>query len=363
MKRHPSILLVLAVAMTVFFACNSKQASKDGNAGDQQLSAEDSATAIEQVDPSKLRGKGEEFDISLQFKKGDVFGFSIKTVEDVKFSRDSVTEHNKQTIQFDYKFEVIEPLPDGGARLKATCLAVKFDGNYQGEQGNRSMSYDSKIKYDRDKEKTFAQYNAPVNTPYEAVITGEGKVTEVSNVDNILKRLLLDDYKTTKLEAKQMLEREYGENSLKNIIQLAFQKFDRKPVKVDSNWNIIWSGKIGFMQVRNTATYTLMGYEAAAGGRIAHIRAKLKSEYLGQKTFDTGQGLATVEGFSIGGQGVSTFNLDSGKPVTRKMKQKLYAKFFIQPPEELKKMAPDQAKDFYMIQDAVIENEVTPLVF
>ncbi len=33
-------------------------------------------------------------------------------------------------------------------------------------------------------------------------------------------------------------------------------------------------------------------------------------------------------------------------------------KFYVEPPEELKKLVPDQAKDFWMTQDATVENTV-----
>lgn len=353
--------LALALALALTAGC-SKGKTGGNTAADSTAAAAHGATAAaDTAGAAALKGHGASIDMRLKFKKGQVFGYSIVTAQNVKTTQDSLVSRSKQTIRYDYEFKVLKALPDGGARLQATCRRVVFDGNYQTPKGEKKMHYDSGEKNDRDKNKEFAQYNATVHTPFELVLNGEAKVTEVDKVDGVVKNLMSDDYKTAKLTTKQAVAKDYSEHALKDVIQLAFQKVENRPVKVDSSWKLVWSGKMGYMDIRNTATYTLTGYEDTPQGRIAHIRANLLSEYLGERKLDTGQGTATVDSFKVGGNGETTFNVDTGKPVTRRMKQTLYVKFFIEPPAELKQQAPDQAHDFWMIQDAQIENTITPL--
>lgn len=378
MKRYFLLLPVLAVfLLAISLALSGCKSTDEGKKPEEAAEntdlVNDPETAVETVDPSTLEGRGEKITMGLKFQKGDVFGYAITKTENLRSVQDTMNSagemvkfrfsNNTTSIRYDYKFEVKEELPEGAARIKATCLRVKFDGAFEDETGSREMAFDSDAENSRDKLKTFVQYNAPVNTPFEFIVDHEGNVRETLALDAITKRLLMDDYATTKLEARNMIQEQYSESMLKSIIQQAFQEIQDKPLSVDSSWKLVWSGQVGYMQVRNTSTYTLQGYKDEGNGRVAHVTAVLQSEYLGKKQFDTGQGMATVEKFNIGGRGASTFNIDTGKPLTRKMKQKLNVRFYIEPPEEAKLAAPDQVFDFYMTQNAIIENDVRPLQF
>jgi len=175
--------------------------------------------------------------------------------------------------------------------------------------------------------------------------------------------LMQEDYNTTEFKTKKLIERQYGESTLKNVIQLAFQKLENKQLRVDSSWYLNWTGNQGYLKLENKAKYTLQGFENTSAGRLAHIVVKMKSDYLGERKIDTGQGMATVDHFDITGSGTSTFNMDTGRSQSRKLHQNVSLKFFVEVPTELKQMAPDQAKDFWMVQNATVENVIEPLTF
>ena len=348
--RHLPTLLLLATA--VLASCG--ESGGKAGAGDSASVAKDSALAA----VAKLERPTDVVRLALAFKSGDAFGYAITTVQNVSMARDSAVDKSTQRMTYRYRFDVLAVNEDGSARMRATCLAVTFKGEYDDGGTKKTMQYDSREKNPESKEKTFAQYNAPVGAPFEVTLTREGKVERVSKYDEVIKRLLGKDFNTIKQQARQKIAEDYAENGLQNILQGAFQKLEDRPVGVDSAWRHAWTGNLGFLKVQNDATYTLKGFEKSARGKLAHIAASMTSKYIGNKTLDTGQGLATVETFDITGSGTTLFNMDDGRPESRKTTQTVRVKFYVEPPEELKKMAPDQAKSFWWSQNATMESIV-----
>jgi hypothetical protein len=351
-------ILILAGGLLIPCCCGNSSSKTAGAADSSSVAGgTDSTGAV--ILPANLERSGSAMLLRYKFVKGDKFGLEITTIENVKLTRDTTTQQNKQTLTYRYVFEVIEALPDGAARLKATCLRVKFDGDYSDVRGRKKMSYDTDEKNSTDKQKLFGQYIAQHRIGLILDIDAMGTIRKVGNVTEVIKQLLGRDYATTAAATKAQLENDYADNVLKNALQLAFQKFDEAPVAVDSSWSIGWTGPIGWMQLRHNAVYTLKGFAQESEGRVAYVVVNLKSEYVGGKTVDTGEGTATIQQFDVGGSGSTRFNMDRGICLDRRMKQHIFARFFIEPPEELKKMAPDQAKNFSMTQDAIIENHIS----
>ena len=361
MKFAHALLTAALFAVLVAGCGNSGDPETAGGSGDAAEGGNDNVM-IEGMDASGLSGKGESIRLEFRLKKGDVFGYKIRTVEDVNLVQDSTASHNRNELEYGYKFEVLETDQAGGGTLRATCTYVKFNGEYESAGQQQKMEYDSRKQNPRETQKLYAQYNAPVNTPYEFVINGQGMITAVNSSDDILKRLLFDDFNTTSFETKQMLKQEYNSNGLKSVIQLAFQRVPNGMVESDSTWDYNWEGSIGFLKISNQAVYALKGYEESGGDRIAHIHALLKTTYTGPRKIDTGEGMANIETFNVGGKGLAKFNASTGKPVSRRTKQTVEAKFFVEVPEDLKAADPN-AHDFWLSQSAVVENDISPLEF
>ena len=109
------------------------------------------------------------------------------------------------------------------------------------------------------------------------------------------------------------IARDYAETGIKAVLQLAFQKLAETPVGKDSSWSIIRPDRIGYLAVRNAATYTVRDIVKSPNGQVAHIDAAIKSDYVGKKVMDTGQGMATMNEFDVNGLGSTVFNLDFGR--------------------------------------------------
>ncbi|MDH7516553.1 MAG: DUF6263 family protein [Bacteroidota bacterium] len=323
----------------------------------------DSSTVGDSSSVGGLVWTGDTVRLVMRFAKGETFGYEITEKQRVEMARDSAVEKSAQTLSHAYRFEVLDVRPDGSARLRATCLHVRLDGDYSEPGGRKVMHYDSREKNEPAKEKMFARFNAPVNTPFEIVLTPEGRVSAVRAPDEIARRLLRDDYTKVSKEARDKIATSYTEDDLKGTIQKAFQKVEDKAVGVDSSWKHVWTGSIGYLKIRNEATYVLQGFRETPQGRIASIGGTLVSTYIGPDVLDTGQGNATVHEFRVEGTATTAFSLREGKPLSRSLVQKLSTRFYVEPPPELKQIAPDQAKNFWWTQRAVIENTIERLSF
>jgi hypothetical protein len=351
------VMLALVLAACAKQSSQSQAADSTSTASAAGTAAGGTATGGEPL-PADIDRSTDAVPLRMRFDKGATFGYAIGIVQRVTLTRDTMVEKNTQDIRYRYRFRVLEALPDGSGRLEATCIAVSFRGEYGGAGTARTLEYDSEQKNDGAKEKLFAQYNAPLNTPFTMIVSPLGTITKVENVDAILRRLMGADYATTKMETKQRLERDLADQTLKGIVQMAFQKFEQRAIAPDSSWTVTQDERLGYLSIRNHAAYTLRGFTREQGGERAHIDIHITSKYTGDKKVDTGQGMATLDEFTVDGRGRTVYDMTAGNPLKRSFTQRMRVKFYVQPPEELKQLAPEQAKDFWMTQDATVENSI-----
>ena len=313
--------------------------------------------------PQDLKRSDERQTFAYEFKTGDVFGYSILVKEHVKVTRDTVKEENKQDILYRYKFRVLEQREGGDMTIEATCIGVKFTGLYLTNGSKREMSYDSDEKNEPQKQQVFARWSAPVNLPYEISLSRQGLITGINSTDELLKRLMGTDFNSSKQKSRELVRKDYNENGLKNILQLAFQRFEDRPIAIDSFWTQSWSGPLGFLKLQHTAYYTYKGFQPSADGNLAHITIRMQSKYVGADKLDTGQGIATISSFDVKGKGMTVFNTGKNRCASRKFDQNVFVKFFVEVPQELKDAAQGQIRDFWLTEDASVEHLIEPLKF
>jgi hypothetical protein len=310
--------------------------------------------------PASLDRQGEAAVFAYRFAPGDMFGYSIRNVERVRVTRDTLTDNNLQEVTYRYAFKVLAVNADGGATVEVTCLGVTFSGSYKSAAGEKTMSYDSEAKNPPQKDRTFALYGAPVRTPYELTIDRTGLITAVGRLDAVMRRYMGEDFKTSKAAARAAIEKEYGNNALKNIVQMAFQTFSADPVDVDGSWVKDSPTKLGYLAVEHRATYTLKGFSGAGDARQAHFALALTSRYMGPRKLDTGQGIGTIEEYSVRGTGRTEFDMTRGRSTRRKTVQSVFTKVWMEVPPDLKQLQPDM-RDYWWITDGAVETEVEPI--
>lgn len=334
---HQKIMITLSLSLVIVLSCGEKkiEEAKKETPSSSEVKQDSELPVVEK--PKDLQPVTSATMMKFVFKKGDVFGYKIQTITHVVEQTDSTKQVNHQDIRYSYKFEVLDSDGSGTGRLKATCTEVVFNGKF----GAKEMSYNSSSVLDKAQEKMYSQYNAPLNVPVEIRVNSEGTVVSISSEEKIAERLMGGDFKTSKAKARKQVATDYANTSIKSIIQLAFQKLSDEPVANDSAWVIIWEGTIGFLQVKNIATYTLLGVKTDAIGKYAHISMSMRSNYIGPKKVETGQGEATIETFDVKGTGTALFDLEKNRPRKRVMEQKLLTKIVVDPPEDLKQQMPN----------------------
>jgi hypothetical protein len=299
--------------------------------------------------------------LAYSFREGDTFGYQIRKMESISMFRDSLLEEkNDVNITRWYTFKVLEAYPQGGGRLLAECDRVLYDGQYSGPSGKREMTYDSREANASNVERLLSEFNAPVGHPFEVVIAPDGRIAAVEKLDGVIRNFMKEDYATTKSDQIKAITQDYAQTGIKSVLQLVFQKLHDKPVAEDSSWVILSAQKLGYLSLRDDAVYTLKSITGTDLGKLAHIGVRLRSLYTGNPSFDTGQGMATMKDFDIAGVGRTSFNIDVGRVHRRSIKNSVFVNMFVEPPDDLKRMAPDQARNHWWSQKAATEDSIEP---
>ena len=351
--NYKIIPLIACIALSLY-ALDCGEKTPPVSKGDSTAAANPSTVYVPPAEkPKDLEPMSQSTMMKFVFTKGEKFSYHMRTITDVSETTDSVVQSSMQDLAFTYSFEVLGTDPDGTGRLSAECSHVQFKGKY----GNREMSYDSSSPKDKAQEKTFAQYSAVLRNPFEIEVSAEGTIISIKNVDRIIEKIAGSDYKSMKLEARKQIAEDFANNTLKNQLQIVFQKLSDKPVANDSSWTIEWEGNLGFLQVKNTALYTLQGVKTDASGSMAHIGIAMKTQYIGPKKMDTGQGMATIQALDAKGTGSTVFDLTKHRTKKRSMDQKLLTRLVVDPPQELKAQMPNIGL-IKISQDASIKTTV-----
>ncbi|MBR9977782.1 MAG: hypothetical protein KFH87_06795 [Bacteroidetes bacterium] len=357
----PSFLIL--ISFLIFIGCNEAARQPAG----EEAAIDSVQQAIESlVFTEEEQGPSVKLDtpliLSYQMTPGDEFGYSITNIEDVTIVQDTIENLNRQEVTWWYHFEVLGS-GDQGTRLRVHCDRVVFQGEYNGPDGKQSIHYDSDAENSYDVEKRFAQWGAPVGAPFTIIVEEDGRIGVVSNLQEVVKNYLKDDYRTTRSDQLESIARDYADSGLKNVLQLAFQKMSTAPVRQDSTWTLVRPERIGYLAVRNEATYRLRDVVESALGPLAQINVTISSSFVGDETMDTGQGLATMKEFDVHGKGSTVFNINVGRLQRRRLVTNVYVNMWVEPPDELKELTKgtDQAvDDFWWSSRGRTENIIEP---
>lgn len=363
MKCHLPLLLAILLFGTV--ACTSRQHEEAGS--DAPVTGEQEDAVRSEILTDEDRGSSVSLDapvaLAYRFTEGDRFAYLISNTQNVRMFRDSTEdENNYQELRHWYRFEVLSARPGGGGRLRVTCDRVTFTGSYTSAGKSGDIAYDSDADNSYDVQKRFAEHNAPVDAPFEITVEADGRISGVAELDGVVQNYLRDDYRTTRQRDIEAIKNAIADAKLKAVLQLAFQKLPGSPVGKDSTWRLVNPETLGYLAKEDIATYTVRDIVSSPRGRLAHIDVDIVSRYKGDKTFDTGQGMATMETFDVTAGGLTVFNMQHGRLQRRSLRTDVHVRMYIETPEELKKVAPDdpRSKNFWWMQKAYTEDRIEP---
>jgi hypothetical protein len=204
--------------------------------------------------PSDALGTKETVDLRFQFEEGETYALKMTMEQDVVMWINGNEQETHQTMVVTQVFDVKEVHFDGSATIEVTFdhMAMKAES----PQG--VFEYDSEDPPDEVplQAKGFA---AMVGETFTMRITPEGRVTEVSGIDELYDRMLEDlelPEEMKKMLGEQM-KRQFGNEAIKGMVENFTAVLPPEPVAVGDSWSneiTLTAGFTAILEVTGTLT-------------------------------------------------------------------------------------------------------------
>lgn len=300
MRKFFVIKIVLAVLMVYVYGCGDKK--DDKKTGDNN-------TTNNLVKKDSVSGK-DVVTIKYVVKKGDVFKYKMvaktSNMEKSPATEDKEVSQNNE-INYFYSKEVTDVDGSGIISYKVTFDSITIVS----QMADQSIKYSSNVNDSIKQNPAFMQYNAVINNPFFIRVNANGEISEVYGMEKVYETLFKALGDTLKEADKQEIKSQFGEESIKEILQQEYQIAPPNPVAVDSSWAKSFSTAVLFFEVQNNAKYILKGVENKDGNTLANVEAQLNVEFKGKEVTEKGMKIA-IENAETGGSGKITMNLTRG---------------------------------------------------
>ncbi len=299
MYKYFALKVILAVLIVYFYGCGDKKDDK----------SKDTKTTTDLVKKDSISGK-DKLSLKYVVKKGDIFKY--KMVAKTSNMEKSPATENKEVsqnneINYYYSKEVSDVDAAGIISYK-----VNFDSiTITSQMADQSIKYSSNVNDSIKQNPAFMQYNAVINSPFFIRVSSAGEISDVYGLEKIYETLFKSLGDTLKESDKQTIKEQFGEESIKEILQQEYQIAPANPVAVDSNWTKSFTSTLLFFEIVNNAKYTLKSIENKDGQSIANIEALLNVEFKNKEVTEKGMKVA-IENSETGGSGRITVNLTRG---------------------------------------------------
>jgi hypothetical protein len=300
MYKYFGLKLVLVVLMVYVYGCGDKKDDKINK---------DNKTTTDLVKKDSISGK-EKLTLKYNVKKGDIFRY--KMIAKTSNMEKSPATENKEVsqnneINYFYSKEVTDV--DGGGIIS---YKVNFDSILiTSSMADQNIKYNSNVNDSIKQNPAFMQYNAVINNPFYMRVNPNGEISDVYGLEKVYETLFKSLGDTLKEADKQTIKEQFGEESIKEILQQEYQIAPKDPVAVDSSWTKAFSTAVLFFEVVNNAKYTLKSIETKDGQTLANIEALLNVEFKNKEVTEKGMKVA-IENSETGGSGKITVNLNKG---------------------------------------------------
>lgn len=300
MRKFFAMKIILAVLMIYVYGCGDKK--DDKKTGDNK-------TTTDLVKKDSVSGK-DVLTIKYVVKKGDIFKYKMvaktSNMEKSPATEDKEVSQNNE-INYFYTKEVNDVDGSGIISYKVTFDSITITS----QMADQSIKYSSNVNDSIKQNPAFMQYNAVINNPFFIRVSANGEISEVYGLEKVYESLFKSLGDTLKEADKQEIKSQFGEESIKEILQQEYQIAPANPVAVDSSWTKSFNTAVLFFEVQNNAKYTLKGIESKDGNTLANIEAQLNVEFKGKEVTEKGMKIA-IENAETGGSGKVTMNLNRG---------------------------------------------------
>jgi hypothetical protein len=187
-------------------------------------------------------------DVKLQytFKKGDLYEFNQTSNQSIRQTLPGMGDMTTEvTTSGSLTFKVIEVIPTG-ARIEIAYTRLKID-----TKGPMTISMDSE---GNATEMPNNIVKAMMNKPFHFVMTSQGAIEKIENIENLYSGLGSIGLDETQLAAtKQMFQQTLSASSLKGNLEAAMISYPQNKIKTGESWKNKSGVAVNFpMQSENT---------------------------------------------------------------------------------------------------------------
>ncbi len=206
----------------------------------------------------------QEVDLRWQFQPGQELVYELTQVSDTETPTGIVSQTQVQT----QRHTVLEVDDDGTARLRVTTDRM----NVVAETPMGRQEFDSDDPERGSPE--LAMLGGMVGTSFEMTLRSDGRVLEVSGLDQMVDEMveqMAQEDPGAAGQMREMMEGMFGEEAMESTMQQGVQPLPRDPVAPGGGWEFSLTQSLGFGSLRTEAFYTLREVVAEDGRSIAHI--------------------------------------------------------------------------------------------
>lgn len=247
--KHSSIkFLLMLLAIVTFAACGGEEGQESGNNGGS--GSEPTTDGSTEGTPSA----GPKVDLKLNLAEGKTYKLMTTTDQDIQQKPMGQTQNMEQTIGLGLTHTVEGLTEDGNAVVKVTYEKVRYVND-----GNPVLG---RTEYDSDNPPAEVPLMAQgfaglVGQSFNMTITPEGKVTDISGVEDMISKMAdgMDVSEAEKAQMKEQLKMQFGDQALKESMENTMAIYPENPVGVGDTWEKEVSITSGFpMTVKNRYT-------------------------------------------------------------------------------------------------------------
>ena len=241
MLRGRSLLAVLAIVFVVatFSSCGR------GPAGEGPK-----ATGPGTADPA------DKIELRLRLEPGKAYMLRMTAAQKITQTVQGSKQEMPQTLGLGFKYDVQEVGDDGTAVIQVSYDSVQY--HVEGPMGK--IDYDSSNPPPADEIHPMAQgFAALVGEGFRMDLTPQGRATRVEGADQLLDRLAdrIDvPSEALRTTLKQQMEKQFGDQALKEMIEQMMGIYPDHPVGVGDSWSKKMVVTVGMPTVVNN-TWTL----------------------------------------------------------------------------------------------------------
>ncbi len=322
-----SLTCVLTYLALFLFSCSGQDGpqdkaqhdSKTGVAADSSATSNTGVSATDTASARPIEVEPESMAMSYAVKAGDVFTYRIT-------ERDQIVEGSKgiEGLKvYYYTKRITSVIPDSQItftlrfnRIVVTSTAMLPDST--GKPVARTIRYNSADTNDR-KNPNFAQYSVLIGHEVVMVITPQGKVLDIRNVEPIADQLIkVMERDSVSAEERRFITGSIATNTYGMVHVQEFQIYPQKKLDSTRSWtNTLPAPLLGIFPTENVVTYHIDKVLDMKGRRVADISGSLESKVLDRQAKNQ-YGTITLKSGGITGSSKHLVDLEKGFTVLKK---------------------------------------------